>query len=65
MIGRAVAQAVRPRLPTPAARVRVRAAYVDFGGQSGSGEVLSKYFHFPCQSFHKFLHYRDHPGMAQ
>jgi hypothetical protein len=29
------------------------------------GEDFSEYFGFPCQSFHLFLHYRNHPGLAQ
>jgi hypothetical protein len=26
------------------------------------GQVFSVYFGFPCQSFHRFLHYHNHPG---
>jgi hypothetical protein len=26
------------------------------------GQVFSEYFDFPCQSFHRFLHYHNHPG---
>jgi hypothetical protein len=29
------------------------------------GQVSSEYFDFPCQSFHRFLHYHNHPGLAQ
>jgi hypothetical protein len=29
------------------------------------GQVFSEYFGFPCQSFHQFLHYHNHPGLAQ
>jgi hypothetical protein len=29
------------------------------------GQVFSKYFGFPCQSFHQFLHHHNHPGLAQ
>jgi hypothetical protein len=28
-------------------------------------QVSSEYFGFPCQSFHPFLHYHNHPGLAQ
>jgi hypothetical protein len=56
--GRAIAQAVSRRLPTAAGRVRsqVRSCGI-CGGQSGTGEVFSKCFGFPCQSsFHQLLH---------
>jgi hypothetical protein len=26
------------------------------------GQVFSEYFGFPCQSFHRFFHYHNHPG---
>jgi hypothetical protein len=29
------------------------------------GQVFSDYFGFPCQSFHRFLHHHNHPGLAQ
>jgi hypothetical protein len=29
------------------------------------GQVISEYFGFPCQSFHRFLHYHNHPGLTQ
>jgi hypothetical protein len=29
------------------------------------GLVFSEYFGFPCQSFHRFLHYHNHPGLTQ
>jgi hypothetical protein len=29
------------------------------------GQVFSEYFSFPCQSFHRFLHYHNHPGLTQ
>jgi hypothetical protein len=63
IIGRAVAQGVR--LPIAAARVRVRAACGVCGGQSGAGAGFLEYFGFPCQSFHRFLHHHNHPGLAQ
>jgi hypothetical protein len=28
-------------------------------------QVFSEYFGFPCQSFHRFLHQHNHPGLAQ
>jgi hypothetical protein len=64
-LGRAVAQAVSRWLPTAAARVRFLAACGVCGGQSGTGQVFSEYFGFPCHSFHQFLHHHNHPGLAQ
>jgi hypothetical protein len=29
------------------------------------GQVFSEYFGSPCQSFHRFLHYHNHPGLTQ
>jgi hypothetical protein len=29
------------------------------------GQVFSEYFGFPCQLFHRFLHYHNHPGLTQ
>jgi hypothetical protein len=29
------------------------------------GQVFSEYFGFPCQSFHRFIHYHNHPGLTQ
>jgi hypothetical protein len=29
------------------------------------GQVFSEYFGFPCQSFHRFLRYHNHPGLTQ
>jgi hypothetical protein len=28
------------------------------------GQVFSEYFGFPCQSFHRFLYYHNHPGLT-
>jgi hypothetical protein len=28
-------------------------------------QVFSEYLGFPCQSFHRFLHYHNHPGLTQ
>jgi hypothetical protein len=67
MLGRAIAQAFGRWLPTAAARVRVRAEHVGFVvDEVALGQVFSEYFGFPCQSlFHRFIHYRNHPGLAQ
>jgi hypothetical protein len=29
------------------------------------GQVFSEYFGFPCQSFHRFLHYHNQPGLTK
>jgi hypothetical protein len=57
LLGRDIAQVVSRRLSATAARVRsqVRSCGI-YGGQSGSGQVFSEYFSFPCQfSFHRLL----------
>jgi hypothetical protein len=57
-LGRAIAQAVRRRLPIAADRVRsqVRLCGI-WGGQSRTGQVFSEYFVFSCQfSFHRLFH---------
>jgi hypothetical protein len=66
-VGRAVAQAVNRLLPSAAAWVPVRAEHLGFlVNKVTLGEVSSEYFGFPCQlSFHKYLHYDNHPGLAQ
>jgi hypothetical protein len=28
-------------------------------------QIFSEYFGFPYQSFHRFLHYHNHPGLTQ
>jgi hypothetical protein len=33
--------------------------------EAALGPVFSEYFGFPCQSFHRFLHYHNHPGLTQ
>jgi hypothetical protein len=32
--------------------------------EAAMGQVFSEYFGFPCQSFHRFLHYHNHPGLT-
>jgi hypothetical protein len=56
--GRGIAQAATGRLPTAAARVRAQVRSCGIcGRQSGTGQVFSKYFGFPCQfSFNLLLH---------
>jgi hypothetical protein len=29
------------------------------------GQAYSEYFGFPCQSFHRFPHHHNNPGLAQ
>jgi hypothetical protein len=29
------------------------------------GQFFFEYFGFPCQSFHRFLHYHNHQGLTQ
>jgi hypothetical protein len=29
------------------------------------GQVFSEYFDFPCQAFHRFLHYHNHQRLTQ
>jgi hypothetical protein len=66
-LGRSIAQAVSRWLPTAAARVRARVWQVKFVMEKVALEqVFSEYFGFPCQSsFHKILHYHNHPGAVQ
>jgi hypothetical protein len=33
--------------------------------KAAQGQVFSEYFSFPCQSFHRFLHYHNHSGLTQ
>jgi hypothetical protein len=63
--GHAVAQAVSRWLPTTVVRVCVQAACGVCGDKAALGQVFSKYFGFPCQSFHQFLYHHNHPGLAQ
>jgi hypothetical protein len=63
--GRAVAQwldaGFPPRRPGFAYGQRV-GFVVD---KAALGQVFSEYFGFPCQSFHRFLHYHNLPGLTQ
>jgi hypothetical protein len=55
--GRAMAQAVSRRPLTAEARVRARVNPCGIcGGQSGTGQVLSEYFGFPCKFILPLLH---------
>jgi hypothetical protein len=65
--GSAIAQEISRRLPTAAARVRVRAKHVGFVvDKAALGQGFSEYFGFLCQSsFHQILHHHNHPGLAQ
>jgi hypothetical protein len=57
-IGRAIAQAVKRRLPTAATGFEPRSGHVGFVvDKVALGQVFSEYFGFPCQfSFHRLLH---------
>jgi hypothetical protein len=57
--------AVRRWLPTAADRVR-DGQHVGFVvDKAALGQVFSEYIGFPCQSFHRFLHCHNHPGLTQ
>jgi hypothetical protein len=56
---------VRRWLPTAAARVLVRSDVGFVVDKAALGQVISEYFGFPCQSFHRFLYYHNHPGLTQ
>jgi hypothetical protein len=63
--GRAVAQRLDAGFP----RQRPGFAYGQHVGfvvdKAALGQVFSEYFGFPYQSFHRFLHYHNHPGLTQ
>jgi hypothetical protein len=65
LLGRAVAQ----RLDAGCPPRRPRFAYGQHVGfvvdKAALGQVFSEYFGFPCQSFHRFRHYHNHPGLTQ
>jgi hypothetical protein len=63
--GRAVAQRLDAGFPPR----RPGFAYGQHVGfvvdKAALGQVFPEYFGFPCQSFHRLLHYRNHPGLTQ
>jgi hypothetical protein len=63
--GRAVAQRLDAGFPPR----RPGFAYGQHVGfvvdKAALGQVFSEYFGFSCQSFHRFLHYHNHPGLTQ
>jgi hypothetical protein len=63
--GRAVAQRLDAGFPPR----RLGFAYGQHVGflvdKAALGQVFSEYFGFPFQSFHRFLHYHNHPGLTQ
>jgi hypothetical protein len=63
--GRAVAQRLDAGFPPR----RPGLAYGHHVGfvvdKAALGQVFSEYFGFPCQPFHRFLHYLNHPGLTQ
>jgi hypothetical protein len=63
-MGRAIAQAVSPWLPTAAAGVQTLAESSHVGfvvDKVALGQVSSEWVGFPCQSsFHQFLHNHHH-----
>jgi hypothetical protein len=65
LVGRAVAQRLDAGFPPR----RPGFAYAQHVGfvvdNTALGQVFSEYFDFPCQSFHQFLHYHNHPGLTQ
>jgi hypothetical protein len=64
-IGRAVAQRLDAGFPPR----RPGFAYGQHVGfvvdKAALGQVFSEYFGFSCQSFHRFLHYHNHPRLTQ
>jgi hypothetical protein len=65
LLGRAVAQRLDAGFPPR----RPGFSYGQHVGfvvdKAAMGQVFSEYFGFPCQSFHRFLHYHNHPGLTQ
>jgi hypothetical protein len=63
--GRAVAQRLDAGFPS----LRPGLAYGQHVGfvvdKAALGQVFSEYFSFPCQTFHRFLHYHNHPGHSR
>jgi hypothetical protein len=63
--GRAVAQRLDAGFP----RRRPGFVYGQHVGfvvdKAALGQIFFKYFGFPCLSFHRFLHYHNHPWLTQ
>jgi hypothetical protein len=63
--GRAVAQRLDAGFP-PRRPGFASGQHVGFVmDKAALGQVFFEYFGFPCQSFHRFLHYHNHPGLTQ
>jgi hypothetical protein len=63
--GRAVAQRLDAGFP-PRRPVFAYGQHVGFVvDKAALGQDFCQYFGFPCQSFHRFLHYHNHLGLAQ
>jgi hypothetical protein len=55
-LGRAVAQAITRRFPTPAARAQSQVRLCGFViDKQMLGQVFSEYFSFPCHPLHRLL----------
>jgi hypothetical protein len=64
-VGRAVAQRLDACFP-PRRSGFEYGQHVEFVvDKAALVQVFSDYFSFPCQSFHRFLHYHNHPGLTQ
>jgi hypothetical protein len=65
IIGRAIPQRLDPGFP-PRRPGFAYGQHVGFVVDNAAlGQVFSEYFGFPCQSFHRFPHYHNHPGLTQ
>jgi hypothetical protein len=62
-VGRAVAQRLDAGFPPPGFAYGQHVGFVV--DKVALGQVFSEYFGFPCQSFRRFLHYHNHPGLTQ
>jgi hypothetical protein len=64
-LGRAVAQRLDAGFP-PRRPGFAYGQHVGFvADKAALGQFFSEYFGFPCQSFHRFLPYHNHPGLTQ
>jgi hypothetical protein len=62
-MGHSIAQVVSYWLPTATAGFEPWAGHVGFVvDRVAMGQVFSKYFGFPCHSFHRLLHAHYHPS---